>query len=130
MTNYPRVYVHVLKQMGYKKERINYCRESTDFYTIYVFEYLYPYLKSLRSAKRLTKGKHLTNYLSLSFSGTKKIIVDGKKWSYTGELNSNGLAYGKGVATGNCKFGVASKYVGSFLNDQFEGIGKYIDVIV
>lgn len=57
--------------------------------------------------------------------GKKKLTKqDGVEWSYTGQIDENGAACGNGIATrtdGKHEY----TYIGSFFNDQWEGIGHY-----
>ena len=47
------------------------------------------------------------------------------KWLYKGEMDENNLACGQGVAEKKETYGANEyKYVGMFVNDAFEGVGK------
>ena len=47
-TTYPSIYLVALKQMGRHEERKQFCRDSVDYYTQYIVEYLEPMLIEMR----------------------------------------------------------------------------------
>ena len=68
----------------------------------------------------------VSSILMLNLDAGSKEITDwkGDKFTYTGELDHQGKACGKGTLT-NQKYGTYT-FEGTFLDDKMEGIGKQI----
>ena len=64
------------------------------------------------------------------FIGTKTILIDGKEWEYTGEIDVKGKAcgIGKAIRQESGQFGNMQlcSFIGTFYNDLVHGLGKYI----
>ena len=70
-----------------------------------------PLLEKLRKEGKLKKGvKQITD-------------PSGEAYDYVGEIDDNGIACGFGTAT-KIDNNLGKKYTGTFLFDNFEGLGK------
>ncbi len=99
-------YAAVLKLMGRYEDRKQFCKESIEYYTIYIVDYFEPWLDELRSQGKLKMGD-------------KRIKRNYGDWcNYKGELDEQGRACGRGRAT------YGHTYEGTFLDDARHGIGK------
>ena len=72
--------------MKRNSERLEFCRNSIDYYTIYCLEGLQPLIERKRKERQLVKGKCRANAILIHL-GQKKIRAMNVEWDYEGELD-------------------------------------------
>ena len=101
-TEWKYLYCKALKLTGNDHVVSNFCenfRDSPEDFTLYVVYYLEPMFSSMRNREQLRQGKNSYPDNTLSIVHGKEIEINGEQYVYTGEVDKDGNACGKGVAS-------------------------------
>jgi len=104
---FPRLFGAALKHLTRNEERDIFFRqlkESIDYTTVYIVDYLNPLLEQKRRHGKLRQGQ-------------ASVTIGGTRCKYSGEINEIGLAEGNGEAK---RLGVS--YKGTFHENRLEGV--------